>query len=68
MTLDKARKLPGVQAVFGSFHNGNCARLISPGVQREHGQATMDQLIREPRLEEIFGFKPGARFDGGLAI
>jgi len=68
MTQDKAREQLEVQADFGGIHTGNSARLILSEVQREHGQAKMDQLIREPRLEEIFGFKPGTRFNGGLAI
>jgi hypothetical protein len=37
-------------------------------VQREHGQAAVDQLIRELQLEQIFGFEPGTRFEGGLAM
>jgi len=62
VTLDRARQLPEVRAQW------RFAGLILSEVQREHGQAEMDQLIREPRLEEIFGFKPGACFNGGLAI
>ena len=58
----------GVQADFGGLYYDNSAGLILSEVQCEHGQAVMDQFIREPGLEEIFGFKPGARFDGGLAI
>ena len=68
MTLDKTRGLLEVQADFGDFYHGNSSKLILSEVQRKHGQAAVDQLIRELRLEEIFGFKPGARFDGGLAI
>jgi len=68
MTLDKARERLEVQAGFGGFRTGNSARLILSDVRREHGQAEKDQLIREPRLEKIFGSKPGARFNGGLAI
>jgi len=50
------------------LYDGKSAKLILPEVQREHGQAVVDQLIRELRLEEIFGFKPGARIGGDLAI
>lgn len=67
MTLDKARELLKVQADFGGFYNGNSAKLILSEVQREHGQAAVDQLIRELKLDTIFGFKPGTRFEGGLA-
>jgi len=59
MTLDKARQLLGTQAGFGGGYNRNGARLILAEVLREHGQAAADRLIRELRLDEIFGFRPG---------
>ena len=68
MTLDKARELLLVQAGFGGFYNANSVKLILAEVSREHGQAAVDALIRECGLEEVFGFAPGTRFDGGLAI
>jgi hypothetical protein len=68
MTLERARQLLKVQADFGGFYNGNSAKLILSEVQREHGQAAVDALIRELRLDEIFGFEPGTRFEGGLAL
>lgn len=67
MNLDRARQLLKVQADFGGFYNGNSAKLILSEVQRELGQDAVDQLIRELNLQEIFGFEPGTRFDGGLA-
>ena len=66
MTLDRARELLAVQAGFGGFYNGNSAKLILSEVQREHGQAAVDQLIRELELDKIFGLQPGTFFDGGL--
>jgi hypothetical protein len=68
MTLDRARQLLKVQADFGGFYNGNSAKLILSEVQREHGQAAVDQLIRDLELNRIFGFEPGTRFAGGLAM
>lgn len=68
MTLDRARQLLAVQANFGGFYNGNSAKLILSEVQREHGQASVDQMITELNLTEIFGFEPGMRFEGGLAM
>lgn len=68
MTLDRARQLLAVQADFGGFYNGNSAKLILSEVQREHGQVAVDQFIQELNLIEIFGFEPGMRFEGGLAI
>ena len=67
MTLDKAKELLMVQADFGGFYNGNSAKLILFEVSREHGQAAVDQLIRELKLDAIFGFEPGTQFTGGLA-
>lgn len=68
MTLDRARQLLAVQANFGGFYNGNSAKLILSEVQREHGQAGVDQMITELNLTEIFGFESGMRFEGGLAM
>ena len=67
MTLDRAKQLLKVQADFGGFYNGNSAKLILSEVQREHGQAAVDECIRELELDRIFGFEPGTRFEGGLA-
>jgi hypothetical protein len=68
MTLEKARKLLAVQADFGGFYNANGAKLILAEVQREHGQAAVDTLIRDLELEHIFGFAPGTVFDGSLLV
>lgn len=68
MTLDRARQMLRVQADFGGFYNANSAKLILSEVQREHGQAAVDQLILELQLDRIFGFEPGMQFVGGLAI
>lgn len=68
MTLDRARQLLKVQADFGGFYNANSAKLILSEVQKGHGQEAVDQLIRELKLEQIFGFEPGTRFEGGLAM
>jgi hypothetical protein len=56
MTLKKARQLLEVQAGFGGGYNRNSARLILAEVRREHGEAAAGLLIRELRLDEIFGF------------
>jgi hypothetical protein len=68
MTLDKAKQLLRVQADFGGFYNGNSAKLILSEVMREHGQEAVDDCIRELHLDQIFGFVPGSRFEGGLIM
>ena len=59
MTLAKARQLLETQASFGGGYNRQGARLILGEVAREHGQDAADRLIREVRLDEIFGIAPG---------
>jgi hypothetical protein len=68
MTADRARQLLKVQADFGGFYNANSAKLILSEVQKEHGQMIVDQLIVELDLQRIFGFSPGTKFEGGLAV
>jgi len=58
MTLEKARQLLATQAGFGGGYNRHGARLILAEVQREHGQAAVDALIRELQLQAVFGFAP----------
>lgn len=64
MTLAKAKQLLEVHADFGGYYNAHGAKLILAEVNREHGQAAVDALIRELQLERIFGFRPGTVFDG----
>ena len=59
MTLERARQLLATQVSFGGGYHRNGARLILADVIREHGQAAADQLIREMRLDELFGFAIG---------
>ena len=62
MTLAKARELLAAQAAFGGGYNRHGARLILAEVSREHGQGAVDRLIRELRLDEVFGIAPGTTF------
>jgi hypothetical protein len=60
MTLEKARQLLRTQISFGGGYNRNGAKLILADVIREHGQEAADALIRELRLDRVFGFQPGS--------
>jgi hypothetical protein len=51
MTLDKTNKLTAVHVQPGSGHNCSAACMMFSEVMHEHGQAAVDQLIREYRLE-----------------
>ncbi|MDH3980245.1 MAG: hypothetical protein OEU91_07015 [Gammaproteobacteria bacterium] len=62
MTLAKAHELLAVQANMGGGYNRNAARLILAEIQDEHGQAAVDNLIREFDLETLFGLKAGTTF------
>ena len=62
MTLDRAREIIAQQLQFGSGYNRNAVRLLLGEVQREHGQAAVDSLIRELDLEQAFGLTPGSDF------
>ena len=64
MAPDKAREPREQQANIDGPYNICSTRLFLPEIQSQHGQATVNRLIRENRLEEIFDFKPGSRFDG----
>ena len=61
MTMEKARQLLGTQVSFGGGYNRQGARLILADVAREHGQEAADALIREFRLDQLFGFTPGEK-------
>ncbi len=68
MTPERARELLIQQAEFGSFYNGNSAKLILSEVQKEYGQALVDRFIIECGLDQVFDFKPGTCFKKGLAF
>ena len=59
MTLEKARELLGTQANFAGGYNRNAARLIHAEVTLEHCKAASDGLVRELRLDQIFGLATG---------
>jgi hypothetical protein len=68
MTLNKTRELLQAQVNFGGTYNGNSSEPILSEVQRKHGQAAVDKLIRDLNLEQIFDFKPGTRFRGNCHV
>ena len=62
MTPQRAEELIQQQLQFGSGYNRNAVRLILAEVQREHGQALVDSLIRTLELDEKFDLAPGTDF------
>ena len=63
MTIDKARELLSTHVSLGSGYNRNAARLVLGEIQRDHGQQTVDMLIREFNMEQLWGIKPGTVFE-----
>ncbi|MHB8353741.1 MAG: hypothetical protein ACYDCF_04780 [Burkholderiales bacterium] len=63
MTISRAKQLLATQAGFGGGYNRNGARLILAEIQKEYGQASVDDLIRDLELDRIFGFSVGSHFD-----
>ena len=63
MTLDKARELLKTHVSLGSGYNRNAAKMVLGEVYRDHGQQEVDKLIGEFKLDEIWEFKAGTKFE-----
>jgi hypothetical protein len=59
MTLERARELIAIQVDMGGGYNRNSVRVLLAEVEREHGQKSIDQLIREFHLDTQFGLQIG---------
>lgn len=59
MTLEQAKELLESQISMGGSASRNGARMILLEVNKAHGQAGVDQLIKELELDQKLGFKPG---------
>ena len=59
MTLERAKELISIQVDMGGGYNRNSVRVLLYEVNREHGQESVDQLIREFSLDEKFGLLHG---------
>lgn len=66
MTLEKAHELIAMHAQLGSGYNRNAARMVLGEVMRDHGQESVDMLIREYGLEEKWEIKPGTHFESAF--
>ena len=66
MTLEKARELIAMHVELGSGYNRNAARMVLGEVMRDHGQAAVDQLIRDHGLEQKWGITPGTHFESAF--
>ncbi|UCB54248.1 MAG: hypothetical protein JSW45_09855 [Thiotrichales bacterium] len=66
MTLEKANELIAMHVELGSGYNRNAARMVLGEVMRDHGQAAVDQLIREYGLDQKWGIQPGTHFESAF--
>jgi hypothetical protein len=62
MTLEKAHELIAMHVNLGSGYNQNAAKMVLGEVMRDFGQETVDALIREYGLEQLWDIKPGTVF------
>jgi hypothetical protein len=68
ITLKRARQLLQVQADLDGFYEANSCKLILSGFMKEHERQAADGLIIGLKLDQIFGYTAGTRFEGGLAL
>jgi len=66
MTLEKTHELMSMHVELGSGYKRNAARMVPGEVIRDHGQDTVDQLIRDYGLEQKCGIKPGTYFESAF--
>lgn len=62
MTLEKTNELVAMHADLGSGYNRNAVKMVLGEVDRDHGQAAVDKLIRDYGLEEQWEINPGTKF------
>ena len=66
MTLEKTRELIAMLSSLDSGYNRNAARMALGENMRDHGQVTVDLLIREYDLENQWEIKPGTKFESAF--
>ncbi|MCW9012136.1 MAG: hypothetical protein OQL06_00015 [Gammaproteobacteria bacterium] len=63
MTLEKAREMISTHVQMGSGYNRNATKMVLGELNKDQGQAAVDQIIREFRLDEMWDFQPGTHFE-----
>lgn len=63
MTLDKAREIIADHVAIAGGYNQTATKIILGELQNDVGQEAVDTIIREFRLDELWGFSPGTHFD-----
>ncbi len=63
MTLDKAREMIADHVAISGGYNQTSTKIILGELQNDKGQSAVDSVIREFKLEELWGFVPGTKFE-----
>ena len=63
MTLDKAREIIADHVFIAGGYNQTATKMILGELNKDQGQQAVDQIIREFKLDELWGFMPGTRFE-----
>ena len=62
MTLDKAREIISDHVAIAGGYNQTATKMVLGELNKDQGQAAVDQIILEFRLDELWGFMPGTHF------
>ncbi len=63
MTLDKAREIIADHVAIAGGYNQTATKIVLGELQNDLGQEAVDSIIREFRLDELWGFAVGTRFE-----
>ena len=63
MTLEKAREMISTHVQMGSGYNRTATIMVLGELNKDQGQAAVDQIIHEFRLDELWDLQPGTQFE-----
>ncbi|MDH5472674.1 MAG: hypothetical protein OEY87_08745 [Gammaproteobacteria bacterium] len=63
MTLEKAREIIKDHVFIAGGYNQTATKMVLGELNKDAGQQAVDQIIREFKLDELWGFMPGTHFD-----
>lgn len=63
MTLEKAREMIADHVAIAGGYNQTSTKMILGELQNDEGQTSVDSIIREFGLEELWGFVPGQKIE-----
>ena len=63
MTLAKAREMIADHVAIAGGYNQTSTKMILGELQQDEGQSSVDSVIREFGLQELWGFVPGVKIE-----